>query len=73
MLGARLARVEHELLRAVALRVDVDEDQQPGLAQAAEAEVGHLDRVALRVGEDDARRCELLCRVGPRLALLRRE
>ncbi len=44
VLGAGLTGVEDELLRAVAVGVDVDEELQPDLAQPREAEVGHLDR-----------------------------
>src|SRR6478752_1958882 len=69
VLRARLARVEDELLGAIAIRVDVDEQLQADLPQPAEAEVGDLDLGALCVGQLDARRAELLDRVGLRLLL----
>ena len=58
VLGARLAGVEHELLRAVAVGVDVDEQLQPRLAEAREAEVGDLDRARSASVSDDPRRLE---------------
>src|SRR6476661_5260892 len=69
VLRARLARVEDELLGAIAIRVDVDEQLQADLPQPAEAEVGDLDLGALCVRQLDARRAELLDRVGLRLLL----
>ena len=38
----------------MAVGVDVDDELEPDLVEAREAEVGHLDGVPLRVGEDDA-------------------
>ncbi len=55
VLGAHLVREEDKLFRAHALRVHVDDDLQSRLLQTAEAEVGHLDRLALGGGEDDPR------------------
>ena len=54
VLGADLAREQDELLRAHAVRVDVDDDLHAGLLEPAEPEVGHLDRVSLVGREDDA-------------------
>ena len=70
VLGARLARVEDELLGAVAVGVDVHEHDQALLAKSREPEVGDLDLVALGVGEHDSARLELGHRVGLRCALL---
>lgn len=70
VLGTRLTGIENELLGAVPIGVHVHEDLQPDLAEPREAEVGRLDRRALRVGERDAARGELLGRVCPRLAKL---
>ena len=53
VLGAGLAREEHELLRADALRVDVDDDLETDLVEAGEAEVRHLDARELVRSEDD--------------------
>src|SRR5689334_1437763 len=55
VLRARLAGEEDELLRAHALRVDVDEDRQADSLEVPEAEVGDLDRLSLGRREDDAR------------------
>ena len=68
VLGAGLARVEDELLRAVAVGVHVDQHEQADLAQTREAEVRDLDRRPIGVGEHDAGRLELFCRVGLSLA-----
>ena len=54
VLGAELAREEHELLRADAVGVDVDDDLQADLLEPAEAEVGDLDRGPLGGRQDDA-------------------
>ena len=54
MLGARLAGKQHELLRADAVGVHVDDDLEPGLLELGEAEVGDLDLALLGRGEDDA-------------------
>jgi hypothetical protein len=48
------AREEHELLRADPLRVDVDDDLQADLVEAAETEVRNLDPLALGRREHDA-------------------
>src|SRR6478752_7039959 len=64
VLRAGLARVEHELLGAVAVRVDVDEQLQADLSQPAEAEVGDLDLGALTVRQLDSRGGELIRGVG---------
>ena len=47
MLGARLAGREHELLRAVAVGVHVDEELEADLVQAPEPEVRDFDRRVL--------------------------
>src|SRR5262249_18340857 len=60
VLRAGLLREQHELLRAVAIGVDVDEQHQPGGSQLAEAEVRDLDALELVGAEGDARRRELL-------------
>src|SRR5437899_2439076 len=71
VLRARLARVQHELLRAVAVRVRVDEQLESDVAQPREAEVRHLDRRTLLVRDRDPGRLELRGRVDTRLVQLR--
>ena len=58
MLGARLAREEHELLGADALGVDVDDDLEPDVVELREPEVRHLDVRAFERSQDDAGLCE---------------
>jgi len=43
VLGAGLVREQHQLLRADALRVDVDDDLGAEMFEVAQAEVDHLD------------------------------
>src|SRR5207237_2389 len=69
MLRTGLAGIEDELLGAVTVRVHVDEHQQAGLAQLAQAEVGDLDVTALLRGQLDSRRGQLLRCVRLRLSL----
>ena len=54
MLGARLAREEHELLGADAVRVHVDDELEPDLVEARQTEVGDFDRLALGRVQHDA-------------------
>jgi hypothetical protein len=54
VLRTRLTREEHQLLGAAPVGVDVDDELQPRLLEAVEAEVGHLDLPALGLGEGDA-------------------
>jgi hypothetical protein len=70
VLGAPLPGEEHELLRAVAVGVHVDEELKPDLGEPAEAEVGDLDLAHLVVAEDDARLAQLLGGVLAGAALL---
>ena len=55
VLGAGLPREEHELLRAVAVGVHVDDDLEPELVEPGEPEVGDLDSVALLRSQRRAR------------------
>ncbi len=70
MLGARLARIEDELLRAVAVGVDVGEQHQAGLTQPGQAEVSHLDRVAFGGRQPDPGGVQLLGGIGLGFPLL---
>ena len=70
VLGAHLARIEDELLGAVAVGVDVHEHDQALLTEAREPEVGDLDLIALGLGQDDPGTSELLRRILLRLTLL---
>ena len=70
VLGAHLAWKEHELLGAVAVGVDVHQDLKADLPQAAEAEIRHLDRPRLFIGDDNSRCAEPLHRVCLSLPLL---
>ena len=72
MLRARLAREEHELLGADALRVHVHDDLEADLVEPRETEVGHLDARALRRGQDDSGLGENRSRTVPRCRRLRR-
>ena len=54
MLGTRLAREEHELLGADALRVHVHDDLEADLVEPRETEVRHLDVRAFVRGQDDS-------------------
>src|ERR1051325_11746339 len=53
VLRAELPGIEHELLGAVPVGVDVHEHQQALFAQPAEAEVGDLDLLPLLRRQDD--------------------
>ena len=53
VLRTPLAREQHELLRAHAFRVHVDDDLQPDLVEPAEPEIRHLDPLAFGRAEDD--------------------
>ncbi len=55
VLGAHLSREHHELLRADAIGVHVDDDLEALAFQVAEPEVGDLDRVTLGGREHDPR------------------
>src|SRR5207248_5788907 len=69
MLGARLSREEHELLRAHAFRVHVDDELQPDLLELPEPEVCNLQLFALGRREHDARVREHLRRFLARLGV----
>ena len=58
VLGAGLAREEHELLRADAVGVRVDDHLEPELLEPGEPEVGDLDSVALLRCQHDPRGVE---------------
>jgi hypothetical protein len=47
VLRAELPRVEHELLRAIAVGVDVHEQEKADVTEPAEAEVRNLDQLEL--------------------------
>src|SRR5574340_252014 len=68
MLGAGLPRQQHQLLRAVAIGVDVDHEFEPGVPEIAEPEVGHLEVRSLLRRQHQAGR--LQHGRGPRLRLL---
>src|SRR4051812_34157317 len=55
VLRAQLAGEEHELLRADAFGVHVDDELEAGLLEPPEPEVGDLDLLPLRRRQDDAR------------------
>ena len=60
VLRARLAREQQQLLRAVAVGVDVGEEDQALPLEVAEAEVGELDPLDLLGRQDDPGRRELV-------------
>src|SRR6266480_4941657 len=58
VLRTALVREQHELLRADAIRVHVDDDLQADLAETAQTEVSDLDLLALTRRQHDAGRVE---------------
>src|SRR5207249_8820959 len=54
MVGATLVREQHELFRANAIGVHVDDDLQSDFVEPAQAEVRDLDSLALLRRQDDA-------------------
>src|SRR6266516_629043 len=69
VLGACLPCKEHELLRAHALRVHVDDELEPDLLETLEHEVGDFDRLTLGRCQHDARLREHRRRALPRLGV----
>ena len=66
VLGARLAREEHELLGADTVGVHVDDQLEPDLVEPREAEVRDLEVTTLLLGQDDAALGERRGRTRPR-------
>ena len=58
VLGATLVREQHELFRAHAVGVDVDDDLQSDLVEPAQTEIRDLDLLALVRRQHDAGRVE---------------
>jgi hypothetical protein len=70
VLGAGLAREEHQLFGADARGIDVDDQSESCSLELAQAEVGHLDRRRLSRRQHDARTAKILAGALPRLGHL---
>src|SRR5262245_58904681 len=68
MFRPRLAREEYELLGAIAVGVDVDDDLQPGPLQFGEAKIRHLDSDPFLLCQSDACQRQHRRRPGARYA-----